>query len=384
MPGSITQQFDVFAQVVASGNIKTTAEELNLPLSSVIAAMNSLEDRLGLQLFTVADGAVELTPAGQKAVLALAELSIESQEKWVNSLISEPAHGSASERLTESIEEREHRLALNFEEGPPAENTVDTGPTQEEGTSRLPERERRQANISGGANEDSGESDLPQPKHFRPHDPKQSRAPAEPVQSITLASDPSIFSHFQEELVAFEDASPDIGITLSLTGLDLDQLTALFTEKAADIGYFYTLDEKDAFNSRYAWSERISLFTGRDNALAKLDNASANDLESIPYVALAPDNITRHLAEESLARHGLQVSRPVLETDNLYDIMKYVMKHESYFAAFGAMARDFGKMSGIARLAYTQGLPQVHVRQAVRPDLAKDPAVLALAEFLFR
>jgi|GEM_PF-515722 len=384
MSGSITQQFDVFAQVVASGNIAATANALKLPVASVIAAMNGLEDRLGLQLFTITDGAVALTQGGQKAVFALAELSVEAQEDWINALVDEPGHGSASGY----IEKREPRSKVSPDEKPLANKMRDTQAAAENDMSDLSVTERRTANantiIAQGDEAPSASTSQPSPRHFRPHDPKKPKPAPEPVQTITLASDPSIFSHFQEELIAFEQASPDIGITLRLTGLDTDQLTTLFKEKTADIGYFYTLDDKDAFNSRYAWSERISFFTGRERKLAKLDSAMAEDLSSIPYVALAPDNITRTLAEATLAQHGFQVGEPVLETDNLYDIMKYLLKNESYFLAFGAMARDFGKMGGIARIAYAQGLPQVHVRQAVRPDLAKDPAVLALAEFLFR
>tara|TARA_R110000782_G_scaffold78293_1_gene155809 strand:+ start:4300 stop:5331 length:1032 start_codon:yes stop_codon:yes gene_type:complete len=343
MSASMMQQFDVFARVVASGNIAVSAQELDLPVATVVTVMNRLEDRLGFRLFSTENGLVELTPAGHKAVSVLADLSLKEQEQWVERLANGGKGGETQE-----------------EETPPP---VVAPPSPE-------------------AHEQPDEA--PTPKHFRPQDLKRPHRPAEPVQSIVLASHPGIFSHFQEALTAFEQASPDIGITLRLASLDMAQLRALFTNKLADIAYFYTLDGEDDLGSRYAWSERISLFTGKDYALAHLDSAMAEDLANIPYVALAPGNSARILAEQALAAAGLRVGKPVLETDDLYQIMKHVVAEGSYFAAFGPLARDFGKMGGIARLAYAQGLPQVHVRQAVRPDLADDPAVLALAEFLFR
>jgi DNA-binding transcriptional LysR family regulator len=358
MSGSMMQQFDVFARVVASGNIAASAQELGLPVATVIEAMNMLEQQLGFRLFTVESGMVELTPAGRKAVSALAELSLERREPRVGRRTSgeeEPPHDIAAEApsLADAVQE--------IEEPPPS-------PQHKEGTeisARIDDR-------------------APAPKHFRPYDAKQPHPAPDPVQNIVLASHPAIFSHFQEALVAFEQSSPDIGITLRLAPLDAAQLSALFADRLADIGYFYTLEEHDALRSRYAWSERISLFSGKKHALARLDSAVAEDLAAIPYVALAPGNIARALAEEALAKSGLDVGQPVLETDDLYQIMKHVEAHESYFAAFGPVARDFGRMSGIARIAYAQGLPQVHVRQAVRPDKTGDAAVMALAEFLFR
>jgi DNA-binding transcriptional LysR family regulator len=75
---------------------------------------------------------------------------------------------------------------------------------------------------------------------------------------------------------------------------------------------------------------------------------------------------------------------PALETDNLFDIMKAVRNGAGYFAAFGPLARDFGKMEGIRRLPFVDFLPPVEVRQAVRADAREDPVVASLAEYLFR
>jgi DNA-binding transcriptional LysR family regulator len=349
---SMMQQFDVFAQVVARGSIAQSAQDLGIAPAKVLETMTLLEDRMGYQLFTVEDGTVSLTAAGRKMVAALSRLTLEDQEQWVGQL-----SGDGRAATEDESARSEEQTTLSPPTSPPPE----------------PEPEEEIT-----------------PRHFRPQYPpvrgaKIARADPEPEQSIVLASHPAIFSHFQEALIAFEQASPDIGIALNLAPLDAAALAALFEAGEADIGYYYASgNESDALESRYAWSERISLFTGKQGTLARSDVAVADDLREAAYVALAPGNLSRGIAESVLARNGLAVPKPALETDDLYKIMKFLETEEAYFAAFGTLARDFGKMSAISRLAYGQGLPQVEVRQAISPKLRHDPAVLALAEFLFR
>ena len=391
MSGSVLQQFDVFAQVVASGDIAACARNLGLPPAQVVAAMNRLEDKLGFQLFSVVAGAVELTPAGHKAVQALAELSMEGQEKLADDLTG----GSETLSLASPNHEEQPAMALaddDIEEEADFEDVAEiaeaedvTGAAFQEAPSPLELEEEQKSTET----EDEDEARPITPKHFQPRNRRHERKPTkpapEPDQNIILASHPAIFSHFQEALVAFEQASPDIGITLRLSSLNAAQLRGVFDDKLADIAYYYALEgSSDEFGSRYAWSERISLFVGKKHPLARNTGLGAEDLEDVPYIALAPENIARILAEQALAQKGLTVGEPVLETDDLYQIMKHLEAGDSYFATFGSVARDLGKMSGIARLSYSQGLPQVQVRQAVREDLEENPAVLALAEFLFR
>lgn len=336
------QQFDVFAQLVATGSITGCARSLGLPPSAVLESMNALEDRMGFQLFAVRDGKVELTQAGRSVVDTLGQMTLE------------PEGGLAEHPRTETLPQPQTALEEH------SEPNYDEAP--------LPVVEA-----------------LVTPRHFEPQDPQRPPPrPDLPTQTIVLASHPAIFTHFQEALIAFEQASPDIGITLRLETIDEAEVSRLFDEGLADIAYYYTLGEGQQFASRYAWSERISLFASKDHPLARKDSVVADDLASLRYVALASGNSTRTLAEQALADAGLAVGAPEVETDNLYQIMQYVESNSAYFAAFGPMARDFGRMSGIRRLAFAQGLPQIEVRQAVRPDRSNDAAILALSEFLFR
>lgn len=335
------QQFDVFAQLVATGSITGCARSLDLPPSTVLESMNALEDRMGFQLFAVRDGKVELTSAGRKVVETLGHMTLDD--------------GPAEETLTAA--------ALK----PAVETAQDSEPEPDVEEPPLPAADAPLA-----------------PRHFQPQILRSPPPRNEPEHSIVLASHPAIFSHFQEALVAFEQASPDVGIALRLESIDEGVVQRLFDEGLADIAYYYALGEGDGFVSRYAWSERISLFASKDHPLARKDAVFADDLAPLRHVALAPGNPARILVEQALAQAGVEAGNPEIETDDLYRIMQYVESNSAYFAAFGPMARDFGRMSGIRRLAFAQSLPQIEVRQAVRPERSEDAAILALSEFLFR
>lgn len=360
MSGSIAQQFDVFARLVATGNVAECARSLNLPAASVLDTMSSLEALMGCQIFVATAGSLELTADGRRVVDALGEMAIDGQEEWTRALGGLNGAPSPADLPPEPEIATPEIETVAFE--PVAETIAGDAPVT--------------------------------PKHFRPYRPEEARAamataPAtsqERVQqrTITLASHPAIFSHFQEALLAFEEASPDIGIELMLESIDEDEAARLFHEGKADIAYYYALAESHTFPSRYAWSERISLFVGAGHPLAGEEALGAREIAALPYAALGPGNMARTLAEEALADSGLAMPYPELETDDLYRIMSHLQQSDACFAAFGPVARDFGRMRGIERLAYASGLPQVQVRQAIRPALAEDAAILALAEFLFR
>lgn len=359
----MARQFDVFAQLVATGSVSACSEALALPEGDVIDTLSRLEDLLGHQIFTIEGGNVTLTEPGQKIVSALGEMALDDHVLWTGNMSGEEQPEAPAMR-TEPFQSP----------APPAEE-------------REPETAAFEPLVKEG---------IVTPKHFRPlhaAEPAPAAAAPEPetlrpfgdaMQIITLASHPAIFSHFQEALLAFEDASPDIGIELMLESIDEDQAARLFLEGKADIAYYYALAENHHFPSRYAWSERISLFVGADHPLASEEALGAREISTLPYVALGRNNLSRGLTESALEASGLVMPPPEMETDDLYRIMNTLKNTDACFAAFGPMARDFGKMGGIARLAYASGLPQIQVRQAIRPALAEDPAIMALAEFLFR
>lgn len=344
MPSETLRQFDIFAQLVAAGDLARCAHDLGLPLATVQSELATLEERLGYSLFAQDGGTLMLTPAGRKAVSAMAHLVDRPDSSPV---VPEAAAYPAP--LTENA----------LTDPPPPSTGHDL------------------------AHPSPATALIRPPQSFRPLPSARGQAPDILVQNIVLAAHPAIFAHFQETLTAFEQSSPDVGITLRLEGLDEAAVLPLFAQERADIAYFYALGETP-FPSRYAWSERISLYAAADHPLAQANDVLAEDFSTVAYVALAQGNLHRHLAEGALHRAGLAVPPPRFESDNLFAVMEQVRAGQGWFPAFGTLARDFGKMPGIARIAYTQGLPQVEVRQALREGANEDAAIAALAEFLFR
>lgn len=211
-----------------------------------------------------------------------------------------------------------------------------------------------------------------------------SGAPDPARQSIVLAAPAPVFGHFQEALAAFEATNEDIAITLDLTIHLADEAASALRRGRVDIAYFYALGERDDLLSRYGWSEQINLYSGLDHPLAAEESVRLADLASTPILALEPRNGLRRIMEEALARHGIRMGEPVLESDNMFDILTILREGAGCFAAFGPLARDLGRMGGIRRLALDRPLPTIEVRQAVRPGLPEDSPVAALAEYLFR
>jgi len=203
-------------------------------------------------------------------------------------------------------------------------------------------------------------------------------------QQVTVAAHPSVFGHFQEALTAFEQANPDVAIALELDAFTAMRAEPLLASGEVDIVYYYAMGERERFESRYVWSESLSIFIGADHRLARLDAITVEDLVGVRPVLLGSRNPLRPILDNAMIRGGVDLWHPALETDNLYDIMTAVRDGKGYFAAFGPLARDFGKMPGIRRLPLVDPLPPVEVRQAVREDVRNDPVVSSLAEYLFR
>ena len=209
-------------------------------------------------------------------------------------------------------------------------------------------------------------------------------APEPARQSIILAAPAPVFGHFQEALAAFEAANEDISITLDLTIHLADEAAIALKRGKADIAYFYALGEPEGLPSRYGWSEQINLYAGTHHPLARQESVSPADLEFAPMLAMERHNALRRIIDDALARDGVRTGVPVIETDNMFDIMTILREGAGCFAAFGPLARDLGRMEGIRRLAFERPLPAIEIRQALRPSAAEDSAAAALAEFLFR
>lgn len=208
-------------------------------------------------------------------------------------------------------------------------------------------------------------------------------SPVPDRQSIILAAPAPVFGHLQEALAAFEAANEDVAITLDLTIQLADEAAIAMERGTADIAYYYSTNESANSFSRYGWSEQISIYTGVDHPLARRDSVSVQDIAITPLLAMEPHNALRRVMEEALAASGIVLNTPVLETDNLFEIVTALREGAGCFAAFGPLARDLARMAGIKRIAIETTLPSIQIRQAVRSQTQPDSAVEALAEYLF-
>ncbi|HCW60403.1 MAG TPA: LysR family transcriptional regulator, partial [Sphingobium sp.] len=151
----------------------------------------------------------------------------------------------------------------------------------------------------------------------------------------------------------------------------------------ADIAYFYALEEPSAPPSRYGWSEPVNLYAGSSHRLARADMVARADLAATPLLTMERSNGMRDIVEAALARGRASFAMAALESDNMLEIVEALRDGAGCFAAFGPLARDLGRMSGIRRLALDMPLPAIEIRQAVGPHLADKPAAEALADYLF-
>lgn len=220
-------------------------------------------------------------------------------------------------------------------------------------------------------------------------EPAGAAAPPAPARvPIVLAAPAPVFGHFQEALAAFEDANEDIAITVDLRVHLAEDAIAAFARRSADIAYFYALGEPRGIESRYGWSEQLNLFAGEAHPLAGAAAVPRERIARAPLLAMEPRNGLRRISEAALAMaglsgDGLSGDGPLIQTDNMFDIVTALRDGRGLFPAFGPLARDLGRMPGICRIALDIPLPAVEIRQAVRPDARDDMAVEALADYLF-
>jgi DNA-binding transcriptional LysR family regulator len=522
------RQLEIFAQMVASGNILDCALELGMPADTIENDLRALEMRLGHQLFTIDGARVRLTAAGRKTVDAMAMLSKIESDQWsdaqapaepsppesaspewmspeiydAETLAAEPPCSPtiteesayaiepelvASQSVETDLPEREisqvaeepaapHSVAATEEDKNSASAELSISPVNTLSEALPPHADRDDTPFElvdiVEAEEAILDSDTSAPEaeivdevepvaegieqenealsaHAEPRLAERapilpielalrvvfkSPAPAtypppivislfppppvahgaepEPIfepqpvyesklfarpepppvlelvnvaqQQVTVAAHPSVFGHFQDALTAFEQANPDVSIALELDAFTATRAEPLLASGKVDIVYYYAMGERERFESRYVWSERLSLFIGTRHVLAKKEEVTVDDLMRIRPVLLGSRNGLRPVLDNAMQRAGMDLWEPALETDNLFDIMKAVRNGAGYFAAFGPLARDFGKMEGIRRLPFVDFLPPVEVRQAVRADAREDPVVASLAEYLFR
>lgn len=259
-----------------------------------------------------------------------------------------------------------------------------------EGTARLTPAGRKTAQAMTLLADDAPQTPAQAAEAVVPPPAAQAAAPAMPTappvpprRTILLAAPAPVFGQLQEKLSAFEAANEDIAITLDLHVQSAEDAATALRRGGADIAYFYAMGAPDVFPSRYGWSEQLNFYAGAAHPLAQADSVSREDLAISPMIAMDGRNATRAIIEEALERGRARPGPVVMESDDMFAVMAALREGAGLFPAFGALARDLGRMDGISRLRLDMPLPSIEIRQATGPRAGETPAVEALAEFLF-
>jgi DNA-binding transcriptional LysR family regulator len=199
---------------------------------------------------------------------------------------------------------------------------------------------------------------------------------------ITVGTHPSILARFQGKLAAFEDAFPDRPVSIDFNCFVADRVALALSEGRVTMAYFYALGETRVFPSDYLWSERWSLYVGRDHPLAGQDYVGRDDLAGEPLLSFSPGNRLRPLLDACLSNAGLGAMPVALETDDYGQLAERVREGAGVLPLFGAAAARIGASPGVKRLPFVDPIPAIEVRRVVHPDYVEDDEVQALVATL--
>lgn len=203
-----------------------------------------------------------------------------------------------------------------------------------------------------------------------------------PLKPIRLFAHPTIFGRFREALARFEKDHPNVKVDLTLHEGILFQPEHFFHRDVADIVFYYATGRAERFESEPVWRGKVTLHVGRGHPLARLRQVQASDLQLAQPILLSQKSALRPILENVMLRSGIDLSNPVLETDNIFKIMSAIRRGDGYFAAFGPLASDLTTMDGMVGLNLAGGLEDIEIRQARSANLSLEPLTSALADHL--
>jgi len=203
-----------------------------------------------------------------------------------------------------------------------------------------------------------------------------------PLKPIRLFAHPTIFGRFREALARFEKDHPNVKVDLTLHEGILFQPEHFFQRDVADIVFYYATGRAERFWSEPVWRGKVTLHVGKGHPLARLRQVQASDLQLAQPILLSQKSALRPILENVMLRSGIDLSNPVLETDNIFKIMSAIRRGDGYFAAFGPLASDLSTMDGMVRLNLAGGLEDIEIRQARSANLSLEPLTSALADHL--
>ncbi|MBO9668919.1 MAG: LysR family transcriptional regulator [Sphingobium sp.] len=337
------RQLEALDAIAREGSFRAAARALGVSQVAISDHIKQLETRLGVSLFERARGGKAAISAAGAAALARARIILADCDALVLTM-------------------RDHaRVAPQAPQAAPAKVA---GPI-----TSIP--------VELAAPEAEDLPDLPveaPDAHWAPH--------ARSDQPITIGIHPSILARFQAKVAAFEDAFPHRPVTIDYNCFVADRVALALSEDRVTIAYFYTLGATRVFPSDYLWSERWSLYVGRDHPLAALEFVGRDDIAEHSLLTFAAANRLRPLVDACLSGGGLGAMPVALESDDYGQLAERAREGAGILPLFGAAAARIGASAGLKRLPFVDPIPAIEVRRVVHPSVADDDEVQALVATL--
>lgn len=334
------RQLEALDAIAREGSFRAAARALGVSQVAISDHIKQLEIRLGVDLFDRARGGkATMSPAGT-AALARARIILADCDALVLTM-------------------RDHARVAS----PPAAAapTPAVAPPSAEATApEVPERPELPVEAPDA--------------HWAPH--------VRSDEPITIGIHPSILSRFQAKIAAFEDAFPHRPVTIDFNCFVADRVALALSEDRITMAYFYALGPTRVFPSDYLWSERWSLYVGRDHPLASLEFVGRDDIAEQSLLTFAATNRLRPLVDACLSGAGLGAMPVAGETDDYGQLAERAREGAGVLPLFGAAAARIGASPGLKRLPFVDPIPAIEVRRVVHPSAAEDDEVQALVATL--
>ncbi|MBO9575154.1 MAG: LysR family transcriptional regulator [Sphingobium sp.] len=332
------RQLEALDAIAREGSFRAAARALGVSQVAISDHIKQLETRLGVSLFQRSRGGKAMISAAGAAALTRARIILADCDALVMAM-------------------RDHSRVV-----PPSAPSAPPAPAEAPAANAPPAAEPMELAAEA-------------PDAPWAHDPRKDKP-------ITIGTHPSILARFQGKLAAFEDAFPHRPVSIDFNCYVADRVALALSEGRVTMAYFYSLGETRIFPSDYLWSERWSLYVGRDHPLAEQEFVGRDDVVTQPLLSFSATNRLRPLVEACLSAAGLGAMQFELETDDYGQLAERTREGAGVLPLFGAAAARIGATPGLKRLPFVDPIPAIEVRRVVHPDFTNDDEVQALVATL--
>ena len=333
------RQLEALDAIAREGSFRAAARALGVSQVAISDHIKQLEARLGVSLFARARGGKAAISAAGSAALTRARIILADCDALVFSM-------------------RDHAgAAAGHGDAPHIKGNT--------GAEVLPDA-----------------AEIPAELAPEPLEPAGAPLPRRSDQPIVIGIHASILSRFQAKIAAFEDAFPHRPVSIDFNCFVADRVALALSEDRVTMAYFYALGATRVFPSDYLWSERWSLYVGRDHPLASLEFVGRDDIAAESLLTFAATNRLRPLVDACLSGAGLGAMPVALESDDYGQLAERAREGAGVLPLFGAAAARIGASPGLKRLPFVDPIPAIEVRRVVHPGAVDDDEVQALVATL--